>query len=65
MLLKCIKAISCNIVFGQENKVCKLYKSLYDLKQVPNKWHKKFDYSLLNNEFLSIEMNTCVYKMCR
>ena len=31
------------IVQGQENLVYKLRKSLYDLKQAPKQWYKKFD----------------------
>ena len=44
----------------KKNKVCKLCKSLYGLKQAPKQRHKKFDMALLNNRFLSIEVDKCV-----
>jgi len=28
---------------GQENKLCLLKKSLYELKQSPKQWYKRFD----------------------
>ena len=37
------------IVPGQENKVCRLIKSLYGLKQTPKQWHAKFDKVMLSN----------------
>ena len=49
---------------GQENKVCKLNKSLYGLKQALKQWHEKFDNTLLKNGFLSIEVDKCVYVKC-
>ena len=52
------------IIPGQENKVCKLNKSLYGLKQAPKQWHEKFDNALLENGFLSIEVDKCVYTKC-
>ena len=48
----------------QENKDCKLNKSLHGLKQAPKLWHEKFDNALLKNRFLSIEGDKCVYTKC-
>jgi hypothetical protein len=39
------------IVPGKENYGCKLKKSLYDLKQSPRQWYKRFDSFMLSNGF--------------
>ncbi|GJX64147.1 zinc finger, CCHC-type containing protein [Tanacetum coccineum] len=36
---------------GNEYKVCKLVKSLYELKQAPKQWHQKFDDVVLSSGF--------------
>jgi hypothetical protein len=41
--------------------VCKLLKSLYDLKQAPKQWPKKFDNTLTSIGFVVNEANSCVY----
>ena len=41
------------IELGQESKVCKLTKSLYDLKQAPKQWHEKFDSCMIENGYKS------------
>ena len=49
------------IVPGQEQKVCRLIKSLYGLKQTPKQWHAKFDKVMLSNGFKINECDKCVY----
>ncbi|GJW65201.1 zinc finger, CCHC-type containing protein [Tanacetum coccineum] len=49
------------IMPGNENKVCKLIKSLYGPKQAPKQWHQKFDEVVLSNGYLLNQANKCVY----
>nr|GFD01633.1 zinc finger, CCHC-type [Tanacetum cinerariifolium] len=49
------------IMPGNENKVCKLIKSLYGLKQTPKQWHQKFNEVVLSNGYLLNQTDKCVY----
>ncbi|GKE73989.1 zinc finger, CCHC-type containing protein [Tanacetum coccineum] len=49
------------IMPGNENKVCKLIKSLYGLKHAPKQWHQKFDEVVLSNSYLLNQADKCVY----
>ncbi|GJS37354.1 zinc finger, CCHC-type containing protein [Tanacetum coccineum] len=49
------------ILPGNENKVCKLVKSLYGLKHAPKQWHQKFDEVVLSNSYLLNQADKCVY----
>ena len=49
------------MVLGEEQKVCRLVKSLYRLKQAPKQWHKKFDHVLLSHGFSIKDANKCIY----
>jgi hypothetical protein len=47
------------VVKGQDDKVCKLLKSLYG--QTPKQWHEKFDLTLILVGFNVNEADRCVY----
>ncbi|GJR82913.1 zinc finger, CCHC-type containing protein [Tanacetum coccineum] len=47
------------ILPGNENKVCKLVKSLYELKQAHKQWHQKFKEVVLSNGYLLNQADKC------
>ena len=49
------------VVLWQEHKVCKLAKSLYDLKQAPKQWHENFDNVMLTHEYVINATDKCIY----
>ncbi|GJS36451.1 zinc finger, CCHC-type containing protein [Tanacetum coccineum] len=49
------------IMPGNENKVCKLIKSLYKLKHAPKQWHQKFYEVVLSIGYLLNQSDKCVY----
>nr|GEW85312.1 zinc finger, CCHC-type [Tanacetum cinerariifolium] len=49
------------IMSGNENKVCKLIKSLYRLKHAPKQLHQKFDEVALSSGYLLNQLDKCVY----
>ncbi|GJR68595.1 retrovirus-related pol polyprotein from transposon TNT 1-94 [Tanacetum coccineum] len=49
------------IAHGQESKVFRLVKSLYDLKQAPKQWHQKFEHTMLESGLKINECDKCVY----
>ena len=46
---------------GQKHKVCKLKRSIYDLKQSSRQWYLRFHRAVLSNRFTMIEEDHCVY----
>ena len=46
---------------GEEHKVCKLWRSIYDLKQSSRQWYFKFHQTIISNGFTMIEEYHYVY----
>ena len=44
------------------NKVCRLQKSIYGLKQASRSWNMRFDDAIRSYEFIINEDKSCVYK---
>ena len=57
----CMKKIEGFSAPGQETKVYKLLKSLYELKQAPKQCYEKFDNVMMSQEFKINEYDKCVY----
>ncbi|GJZ29427.1 retrovirus-related pol polyprotein from transposon TNT 1-94 [Tanacetum coccineum] len=49
------------VIQGQENKVCRLVKSLYRLKQAPKQWHERFDTTVISFGFKHNSADKCIY----
>ena len=49
------------VVPGQQDKVCKLDKSLYGSKQVPKQWHEKYDTLVIYHDYKVNESDKCIY----
>ena len=47
---------------GQERKVCRLYRSIYGLKQASRSWNQKFDQAVKTFGFEQNVDEPCVYK---
>ena len=48
------------VIPGKEKLVCKLKKSLYELKQSPRQWYKRFDTFMLSQGFKRSNYDSCV-----
>ena len=49
------------LVSRQQDKVCKLKKSLYGLKQALKQWYEIFNITLVDNDFVVNSSDTCVF----
>ena len=50
------------VVKGHENKVCKLMRSIYGLKQASRSWNLCFDETIKSYGFIKNVDEPCVYK---
>ena len=46
---------------GEEQKFCRLVRSLYGLKQTRKQWHRKFDHVLIYNGFSTNDVDKFIY----
>ena len=46
---------------GQEDKVCRLKKSIYGLKQASRQWYLKFHHAITSYGFVMMHEDHCVY----
>jgi len=49
------------IVEGKEDHACLLKKSLYDIKQSPRQWYKRFDSFTIGHNYSRSNYDSCVY----
>ncbi|KAL0394380.1 UNVERIFIED_CONTAM: hypothetical protein Slati_4404200 [Sesamum latifolium] len=47
---------------GEEQKVCRLQRSIYGLKQASRSWNTRFDEVIQGYDFMKNEYDPCVYK---
>ncbi|KAL0411248.1 UNVERIFIED_CONTAM: hypothetical protein Slati_3714500 [Sesamum latifolium] len=47
---------------GEEQKVCRLQRSIYGLKQASRSWNTHFDEVIQGYDFIQNEHDPCVYK---
>ncbi|GKC45103.1 zinc finger, CCHC-type containing protein, partial [Tanacetum coccineum] len=50
------------IMHDNKNKVCKLIKSLYGLKQALKQWYQKFNEVVFSNGYLLNQADKCIYR---
>ena len=46
---------------SKENLVCRLWKSLYKLKQTPQEWYQKFESFMVEHNFQKTQAGHCVF----
>ena len=49
------------VVPGYEDKVCRLIRSLYGLRQAPKDWYEKFHQTIISDGFQVNDSDACVY----
>ncbi|KAL0289907.1 UNVERIFIED_CONTAM: Retrovirus-related Pol polyprotein from transposon TNT 1-94 [Sesamum radiatum] len=47
---------------GEEQKVCRLQRSIYGLKQASRSWNTRFDEVIRGYDFIKNEHDPCIYK---